>query len=218
MHIKVILYLLFCVHCVAKTYYDEPVPSSDSGTHDQTSGGPQDGLPDNGSGTPPNQTSGGPHDGLPGANDDHAATNDDDNRPVPDHSFVRRVLLPKTSDKKKKVFVSFTIGCFTFKKKREKASRVTFTCNGCEKSKHYLPVMAWRERVDSDEENDVYTLDIDTLPSTNDHVCAAHGMEVLVNSFRQNLMEKVRLEPTRPFPTLYLEVRFVLIFFLGHPY
>ena len=50
--------------------------------------------------------------------------------------------------------------------------------------------MAWRERVDSDEENDVYTLDIDTLPSTNDHVCAAHGMEVLVNSFRQNLMEK----------------------------
>ena len=26
-------------------------------------------------------------------------------------------------------------------------SRVTFTCNGCEKSKHYLPVMAWRERV-----------------------------------------------------------------------
>ena len=99
MHIKVILYLLFCVHCVAKTHYDVPVPSSDSGTHDQTSGGPQDGLPDNGSGTPPNQTSGGPHDGLPGANDDHATTNDDDNHPVPDHSFVRRVLLPKTSDK-----------------------------------------------------------------------------------------------------------------------
>ena len=80
------------------------MPSSDSGTHDQTSGGPQDGLPDNGSGTPPNQTSGGPHDGLPGANDDHATTNDDDNRPVPDHSFVRRVLLPKTSDKKKEGF------------------------------------------------------------------------------------------------------------------
>ena len=210
MHIKVILYLLFCVHCVARTHYGDSVPTSDSDTDDQTSGGPHNGLPDNGSGIPPNQTSGGPHVGLPEAHDNHA---DDDNRPVPDHSFVRRVLLPKSSDKKKKVFVSFTVGCFTFKKKREKASRVTFTCNGCEKSKHYLPVMAWRERVDSDEENDVYTLDIDTLPSTNEHVCAAHGMEVLVKSFRQKLMEEVRLGPTRPFPTLYLEVRFVLTFF-----
>ena len=65
MHIKVILYLLFCVHCVARTHYGDSVPTSDSDTDDQTSGGPHNGLPDNGSGIPPNQTSGGPHVGLP---------------------------------------------------------------------------------------------------------------------------------------------------------
>ena len=51
-------------------------------------------------------------------------------------------------------------GCYTFKKRREKAGRVAFTCNGCSKFNHYLPVMAWRERLDSDAEHDEYVLDV----------------------------------------------------------
>ena len=136
--------------------------------------------------------------------------------PLPLHSFEKRVLRAKgnTSESagtsSKKVFVTFKQGCYTFKKKRVKANRITFNCNGCDKLNHYLPVMAWRERVDSDEENDIYTLDGDTLPSADEHVCAAHGMESLVRRFRQTLMDDIRADPTRPFPALYLEVRFAL--------
>ena len=41
------------------------------------------------------------------------------------------------------------------------------------------------DRIDSDEENDIYTLDGETLPSVNEHVCGAHGMEEMVKSFRK---------------------------------
>ena len=61
-----------------------------------------------------------------------------------------------------------------------------------------------------EEEHDIYTLDGDTLPSADEHVCAAHGMESLVRRFRQTLFDDIRADPTRPFPALYLEVRFAL--------
>ena len=75
---------------------------------------------------------------------------------------------------------------------------VTFTGNGCEK--HYLPVVAWRDVVDSDEENDIYTLDGETLPSVNEQVCGTHGMEEMVRSFRKKMEEEIRADPTQPFP------------------
>ena len=64
--------------------------------------------------------------------------------------------------------------------RKEKGKRVTFSCNGCEKYSHYLPVVAWRERHDEDPENDEYVLDLDTLPSNDEHLCVTSGVEDLV--------------------------------------
>ena len=134
---------------------------------------------------------------------------------LPKHSFETRVLLNHKKDDEsvnvtsKKVFVTFKQGSFSFKKKRVKANRVTFTCNGCEKFKHYLPVMAWRDVVDSDEENDIYILDGETLPSVNEHVCGTHGMKEMVRCFWKKMEEEIRADPTQPFPTLYIVTRYV---------
>ena len=136
---------------------------------------------------------------------------------VPEHSFEKRVLTSKVSVTNetensekipvKKVFVKFVQGPFTFKKRKEKCGRVTFTCNGCQKFNHFLSVLAWLERVDNDPENDVYTLDAETLPSSSDHVCVTSGIEDLVKNFRDDLEKEARLEPTQPFPTMYQSVR-----------
>ena len=62
---------------------------------------------------------------------------------LPKHSFEKRVLVSNKNNEEgvnvttKTVFVTFQQGAFSFKKKRVKANRVTFTCNGCEKLKHY---------------------------------------------------------------------------------
>ena len=132
----------------------------------------------------------------------------------PDHSFVKKVLKSRsheaneTSDTcNKKVFIKFVQGPYTFKKRREKANRVTFSCNGCEKFSHYLPVFAWRERIDSDPENDQYTLDAESLPSYQDHLCGTTGIEDIVKNFRDELEEEAANDPTQPFPTLYQTVR-----------
>ena len=84
---------------------------------------------------------------------------------LPPHSFEKRVLMSKKNvhDENvgdhtitvKKVFITFLQGPYVFKKRREKGNRVTFTCNGCQKVNHYLPVVAVRDRVDSDAENDL---------------------------------------------------------------
>jgi hypothetical protein len=134
----------------------------------------------------------------------------------PDHSFVKKVVSSKSAvanetvdPVKKKVFVKFVQGPYTFKKRREKANRVTFSCNGCEKFMHYLPVMAWRERVDDDPEHDEYVLDLDTLPSRDDHLCGTSGIEDLVSQFREELQSEARSDPTQPFPSLYQSVRYI---------
>ena len=121
--------------------------------------------------------------------------------PIPKHSFEK----PNGGDKK--VFVSFVQGPYTFKKRREKAGRVIFSCNGCQKFDHYLPVCATRGRIDSDPENDVYTLDNDTLPSPVEHRCGNSGIEVMVKEFRKELENEIRVNPIQPFPALYLSVR-----------
>ena len=57
----------------------------------------------------------------------------------PDYAFVKKVLSAKDSVSDdtpvvdKKVFIKFVQGPYTFKKRREKGNRVTFSCNGCEK-------------------------------------------------------------------------------------
>ena len=61
--------------------------------------------------------------------------------PIPKHSF-EKCVLEKPNGGDKKVFVSFVQGPYTFKKRREKAGRVIFSCNGCQKFDHYLPVCA----------------------------------------------------------------------------
>ena len=126
--------------------------------------------------------------------------------PPPPHSFEKKVLV-NIETGSKKVFVSYKQEGFTFKKKRQKADCVTFTCNGCEKLDHYLSVVAWRDRVDSDEENDIYTVDGATIPSCKDHVCANSGVEQLVASFRSQLEAEAMAAPSQPFPALYLDVR-----------
>ena len=85
---------------------------------------------------------------LHGAEDDDplsssSSDNDEhiDHRPVPIHSFEKKVLTSKVSvenDTKasedisfKKVFVNLIQGPFTFKKRKEKCGPVTFTCNAC---------------------------------------------------------------------------------------
>ena len=210
MHYKYIPYLLFSLLCVAKPPPGGPQDGLSGRQHHILPGGPQDGL----SGSPQPPQPGGPHDGLPGAEDDDTLTpSDSDNRPVPSHSFVKKVLVSKNSCSNEtlgndnKVFVKFIQGPFTLKKRREKAGRVTFTCNSCEKFNHYLPVVAWRERVDDDQENDNYILDVDTLPSLGEHVCGSTGIEDLVRNFRSELELQAEKDPTQPFPTLYQTVR-----------
>ena len=107
----------------------------------------------------------------------------------------------------KKVFITFVQGPYVFKKRREKGNKVTFTCNGCQKVNHYLPVVAVRDRHDSDAEHDQYTLDADTLPGQGDHLCGNSGVEDMVKRFRKEVEEEVRADPTQPFPALYLSVR-----------
>ena len=60
--------------------------------------------------------------------------------------------------------------------------------------------------MDNDPENDVYTLDAETLPAASDHVCISSGIEDLVKNFRDDLGKEARREPTQPFPTLYQSV------------
>ena len=136
---------------------------------------------------------------------------------LPAHSFEKRVFYSKNAicdsldgdqpEMCKKVFVTFTQGPYVFKKRREKGVRVTFTCNSCQKVNHYLPVVAVRDRLDSDPEHDVYTFDGDTLPSSSDHLCGSSGIEDMVRKFRKEIEEEIRKDPTQPFPSLYLEVR-----------
>ena len=161
---------------------------------------------------------------LHGAEDDDplsssSSDNDEhlDHIPVPIHSFEKRVLTSKVSvenDTKasedisfKKVIVKLIQGPFTFKKRKETCDCVTFTCNGCQKFKHFLSVLAWLERVDDEPENDVYSLDAETLPASSDHVCVSSGIEDLVKKFREDLENQARHEPTQAFPTLYQSVR-----------
>ena len=89
----------------------------------------------------------------------------------------------------------------------EKNNRVTFSCNGCEKFSHYLPVFAFRTEVDSDPENDEYSLDIESLPSFREHLCGTTGIEDLVKAFREELEDEAAKDPTQPFPTLYKNIR-----------
>ena len=87
---------------------------------------------------------------------------------LPPHSFEKRVFSSKKvvhdeslgdhTISAKKVFVTFIQGPYVFKKRREKGERVTFTCNGCQKVNKYLPVVAFRDQVDSDPEHDVYSI------------------------------------------------------------
>ena len=218
MQFKGILYLLFCVLCGAKPP-GGPQDGLSGRRHHNLPGGPQDGL----SGSPQYPQPGGPQDGLPGAEDDDPLSSSSDNdehldhRPVPIHSFEKRVLTSKVSVENdteasadissKKVFVKLIQGPFTFKKRKEKCGRVTFTCNGCQKFKHFLSVLAWVERVDDDPENDVYTLDAETLPASSDHVCVTSGIEDLVKKFREDLENQAKHEPTQAFPTLDQSVR-----------
>ena len=88
------------------------------------------------------------------------------------------------------MFVNILQGPFTYKKRKEKCGRVAFTCNECQKFNHFLSVLALVERVDIDPENDVYTLDAETLPVSSDHVCVTSGTEDLVKNFRDDLKRR----------------------------
>ena len=178
-----VLCVLFCVLCVPVLPHQHPQP---------------------GRAHQPNEP-GCPQDGYPGDTDDTLPPPGSENRPVPEHSFDKKVLHSNTGDKK--VFIKFDQGPFTFKKRREKAGRVTFTCNGCQKFNKYLPVVAWHEQHDDDPENYEYILDVDTLPSLEEHVCCSTGIEDMVQKFRSELELQAQKDPTQPFPTLYQTVR-----------
>ena len=101
------------------------------------------------------------------------------------------------------MFIKFIQGPFTFKNRREKAGRVTFTCNGCQKFNKYLPVVAWHDQHDDDPENDEYIFDVDTLPSLEEYVCCSTGIKDMVQQFRSELELQAQKDPTQPFPILY---------------
>ena len=61
--------------------------------------------------------------------------------------------------------------------------------------------------MDSDEENDKYYLDFQTVPSVNNHVYVASGVENLVQDFKSTMKARVRANPLQPFPSLYEDVR-----------
>ena len=108
---------------------------------------------------------------------------------VPQHSFEKRATQSKifaddetncsANVPAKKVFVKLHVGPFTFKKRKAKGGRITFTCDGCQRYNHYLAVQARHEPTDSDPEHDEYTLDVDTLPAHSDHACVSSGVEDL---------------------------------------
>ena len=70
-----------------------------------------------------------------------------------------------------------------------------------------MPVVAVREQIDSDPENDQYELDMLTVPGVEDHRCGNTGVEEMIKQFRKEVEEEVRREPTQPFPALYLRIR-----------
>ena len=126
----------------------------------------------------------------------------------PNYRFDKRILV-KDSDapEDKKIFVSLISGPYVFKKRKEKGSRITFTCNGCQKHKHVVSAHAWVERSEIDVEDDIYTLDEDSFPDSSFHVCLSTGVEDLVKRFRKDLEASARKEPLQPFPALYQSVR-----------
>ena len=68
-------------------------------------------------------------------------------------------------------------------------------------------MVAVREQIDSDPENDQYELDMLTVPGVEDHRCGNTGVEEMIKQFRKEVEEEVRREPTQPFPALYLRIR-----------
>ena len=67
---------------------------------------------------------GGPQDGYPGDTDDTLPSPGSDNRPVPEHSFDKKVL--HSSNGGKKVFIKFIQGPFTIKKKKREGRTSNF--------------------------------------------------------------------------------------------
>ena len=129
--------LLLCVFCICVPVLPQYHPHQPGRDHQLEAGPPQDGQPvdtDDQTLSP----------SAPGS----------ENRQVPEYSFDKKILYSGNGDKK--VFVKFVQGPFTYKKRREKAGRVTFTCNGCQRFNKYVPVVAWRQKNDEDPENDEY--------------------------------------------------------------
>ena len=126
---------------------------------------------------------------------------------MPDYSIEKRIIKPKDDNTYPKVFVKLVMGLFTYKKRKVKGERVTFTCNGCQKLNHCLSVGSWVQQVDNNPENDIYTLDVDTIPAVSDHACVATGIEDFARQFRIDLESSVRNDPLQPLPTLYQTIR-----------
>ena len=144
---------------------------------------------------------------------------------IPEHHFEKRVIDSKQSAENenetitsadisaKKIFVKLHVGPFTFKKRKVKGGRITFTCNGCQKFNHFLSVQAWVDRVDSDPENDLYTLDADTLPSHSEHACVSSGVEDLVTRVSTELESDARREAQSTIPSPVSSMSVSLVYF-----
>ena len=116
------------------------------------------------------------------------------------NSFEMQILTSKVSatnatEDSEEIPVKKDFVKFAFLKRKEKYSRVTFTCNGCQKFNHFLSVLAW-VRVDNNPENYVYTLDAETLPASSAHVCVTSGIEDLVKLLEMMLRRKQAENPS----------------------
>ena len=72
-----------------------------------------------------------------------------------------------------------------------------------------MSVVALREVVDDNPENDIYTLEVDSVPPDEEHMCVSSGVDDLVKDFRAELESLARRDPTQPFPTMYKTFRLV---------
>ena len=72
----------------------------------------------------------------------------------------------------------------------------------------YLSVVAVREKIDGNPENDRYFVDEDTIPDIRGQACGSKGIDDLVRQLKSDLIEQVRTNPTQPMPALYTSIRY----------
>ena len=131
----------------------------------------------------------------------------DENDELPKHSFQHSDMVIKTGKSKGNVrkCVTLLIPPYIFKRKRNCVGpgKVFFACTSCESLKRYLHAQALKEI--HEDGSETYTLL--SAPHSSKHVCAISTTAILTKQFRRELYQEIALNPIKPLPTIYEEVR-----------